>query len=53
MEPTLQQFFARCLQTDPRRRPQQAWQLLGEFDQLIEALWGPRQFREFRMPSKL
>jgi hypothetical protein len=26
-----------------------AWKLLEDFDRLIEALWGPRQFREFRM----
>lgn len=53
IEPALQNFFAQCLQTAPQHRPQQAWKLLGEFDQLIETLWGPRQFREFRMPSKV
>jgi hypothetical protein len=29
-----------------------AWKLLEDFDRLIEALWGPRQFREFRMPGR-
>lgn len=27
-----------------------AWKLLEDFDKLIEALWGPRQFRAFAMP---
>ncbi len=29
-----------------------AWQLRAEFDHLIEALWGPRQFRPLTMPPK-
>jgi hypothetical protein len=29
-----------------------AWKLLEDFDKLIEALWGPRQFRELRMPPR-
>ncbi len=28
-----------------------AWELLNDFDRLIEALWGPRQFRPFVMPA--
>jgi hypothetical protein len=32
-------------------RPQSAWQLLEEFDELIEGLWGPRQYREFKIPK--
>jgi len=29
-----------------------AWRLLDDFDQMIEALWGPRQFRPFVMPAR-
>lgn len=28
-----------------------AWALLEDFDRLIEAMWGPRQFRPFLMPD--
>jgi hypothetical protein len=27
-----------------------AWKLLDDFDKLIDALWGPRQFRPLAMP---
>jgi hypothetical protein len=29
-----------------------AWRLLEDFDKLIEALWGPRVFRPFKMVRK-
>jgi hypothetical protein len=29
-----------------------AFKLLEDFDRLIEALWGPRQFRPFTMPQR-
>jgi hypothetical protein len=29
-----------------------AWRLLEDFDRMIEALWGPRQFRTFTMPPR-
>ena len=29
-----------------------AWQLRAEFDQLIDTLWGPRQFRPLTMPAR-
>ncbi len=44
-------FFRGCLLPAPNDRPQQAWDLLNEFTQLIERLWGPRTFRPFAMPS--
>jgi len=28
-----------------------AWQLLAEFDELLERLYGPRRFRLFAMPA--
>ena len=44
--------FARgCLLASPRRRPQDAWRLLAEFDELLEQLYGPRTYRPFAMPA--
>ena len=40
-------FAAGCTLASPARRPDDAWQLLHEFDDLIERLWGPRKFRRF------
>jgi serine/threonine protein kinase len=45
-------FFRGCLLPAPQHRPQQAWDLLNEFTQLIERLWGPRTFRPFAMPLR-
>jgi hypothetical protein len=40
--------FARgCLLASPGRRPQDAWRLLAEFDEMLERLYGPRRFRPF------
>ena len=40
--------FARgCLLASPGRRPQEAWRLLAEFDEMLERLYGPRRFRPF------
>jgi hypothetical protein len=44
--------FARgCALPNPERRPRDAWQLLGELDELLERLYGPRRFRPFAMPA--
>ncbi|TDQ46347.1 molecular chaperone DnaJ [Actinorugispora endophytica] len=44
--------FARgCALEAPSMRPKDAWALLGEFDGLLERLWGPRSFRPFTMPT--
>lgn len=40
-------FAAGCTLASPVWRPRDAWQLLREFDDLIERLWGPRKFRPF------
>jgi serine/threonine protein kinase len=45
-------FFRGCLLSASHYRPQQAWDLLNEFTQLIERLWGPRTFRPFAMPAR-
>jgi hypothetical protein len=47
VEPALSRYFQRCLGVGTG-----AWTLLDEFDRLIEILWGPRKFREFKMPPK-
>ncbi|MDI2131546.1 molecular chaperone DnaJ [Yinghuangia seranimata] len=44
--------FARgCTLAAPARRPHDAWRLLGELDELLGRLYGPRRFRPFTMPA--
>ncbi len=44
--------FARgCLLASPGRRPQDAWKLLSELDELLGRLYGPRKFRPFAIPA--
>jgi hypothetical protein len=44
--------FARgCALPNLRRRPHDAWMLLGELDELLERLYGPRRFRAFALPA--
>jgi hypothetical protein len=50
VEPAIQRYFQRCLA--PSKAAPVALRLLEEFDQLLEALWGPRKFRVFAMPPK-
>lgn len=55
VEPALRRYFLRCLDggsAAPGARPG-AWQLLDDFDRLIEILWGPRAFRPLAMPPKV
>ena len=50
----LRAFFNGCLQSKQSARPQNAWLLLQEFDELLERLGGPyypRRFREFVVPA--
>jgi serine/threonine protein kinase len=47
VEPGLGRHFERCLSGNA-----DAWKMLGDFDRLIEAMWGPRKFRELPMPPK-
>ncbi len=44
-------FGRGCMLASPRRRPQDAWQLLGELDGLLGRLYGPRKFRPFAIPA--
>jgi hypothetical protein len=44
--------FARgCVLVSPRRRPDDAWALLAELDELLGRLYGPRKFRPFAIPA--
>lgn len=50
----LRAFLRGCLQQSQAMRPQNAWLLLEEFDELIEALgapYYPRRFLQFTMPT--
>ncbi|MFI0444843.1 molecular chaperone DnaJ [Actinomadura sp. 6N118] len=50
--PKPMRLFAKgCLLTSQKRRPDDAWKLLDEFDELLERLYGPRRFRPFHMPD--
>lgn len=44
--PKLRAFFNGCALSARTQRPDDAWELLGEFDDLI----GPREYRPFSMP---
>lgn len=45
----LRAFLDGCLQPSTRHRPDDAWRLLGEFDDVLERLYGPRTFRPFSL----
>jgi serine/threonine protein kinase len=45
--PAMRRFADGCLYPAPRMRPQDAWALLAELDELLENLYGPRTFRPF------
>jgi hypothetical protein len=44
-------FIAGCTLAAPARRPDDAWRLLAELDDLLDRLWGPRRFRPFHLPA--
>lgn len=50
--PRMGRYFKWCMQAGGRSRPQDAWKLLEEFDDILESLYGPRRFREFKMPKR-
>jgi len=46
-------FFNGCCQPNQKHRPQEAWSLLGEFDELLEKMgspYYPMRFHKFIMP---
>jgi len=51
MPAPLAAFSRGCKLASPARRPQDAWQLLAELDDLLGRLYGPRKFRPFVIPA--
>jgi hypothetical protein len=49
MPPRLRSFYRYLISAPPERLPQ-AFDLLDDYDALIEDLWGQRRFRPFAMP---
>jgi serine/threonine protein kinase len=47
----MRRFADGCVFDAPRMRPQDAWRLLAEFDEMLDNLYGPRRFREFALPA--
>ncbi|GAB2944387.1 hypothetical protein GCM10027280_36480 [Micromonospora polyrhachis] len=47
----LRAFADGCTPRPLRARPDDAWRLLGELDDVIERLYGPRTFRPFALPT--
>lgn len=47
----LRAFIRGCTLEWQNMRPQNAWVLREEYDQLIERLYGPRKFRPFTVPA--
>ncbi len=45
----LQRFADGCSYDKPRMRPQDAWRLLAELDEILHNLYGPRTFRPFHI----
>ena len=45
----LRRFADGCRLAAPRQRPDDAWKLLGELDELLHRLYGPRKFRPFTL----
>jgi hypothetical protein len=44
-------FATGCQLANPSRRPADAWQVLSEFDEVLDRLYGPRKFRPFAIPA--
>ncbi|GAA4901438.1 hypothetical protein LX16_0424 [Stackebrandtia albiflava] len=51
MPDPMRDFVRGCTQTTPAARPDDAWRLLTEFDDLLARLYGPRRFRPFHLPT--
>ncbi|WFE20445.1 serine/threonine protein kinase [Solwaraspora sp. WMMD937] len=48
----MRRFTDGCQLASLRQRPDDAWRLLAEFDDLLERLWGRRRFRPFTIPDR-
>jgi hypothetical protein len=51
MPAPLAAFGRGCMLAHPHRRPDDAWALLAELDELLGRLYGPRTFRPFAIPA--
>ncbi|ROO83751.1 hypothetical protein EDD29_1260 [Actinocorallia herbida] len=49
LPPPMRAFARGCTQPSPRLRPADAWALLGELDELLDRMYGPRVFRPFTL----
>jgi hypothetical protein len=49
--PELERFMRGCLGRRPDARPDDAWGVLAELDDVLTGLYGPRRFRPFAMPA--
>jgi hypothetical protein len=47
--PPLRRFLAACLLESARMRPDDAWALLDDFDELLRGLYGPPKFHELTL----
>jgi hypothetical protein len=47
--PPMQRFFATCLLESAAMRPDDAWALMEDFDELLLALYGPPKFHELTL----
>ena len=47
----LARFARGCLAASPAARPDDAWQLLAELDDVLGHIYGPRRFRPFALPA--
>jgi hypothetical protein len=47
----LRAFARGCLLRPQAARPQDAWALLGELDEVLHKVFGPRRFRPFALPA--
>ncbi|MBE0697139.1 MAG: hypothetical protein IH586_09460 [Anaerolineaceae bacterium] len=48
----IQAFLKGCTLSQKHSRPQDAWELKEEFDELLQRLWGERKFHPFIMKSE-
>lgn len=52
VDPALQRHLQRCLHSQQHVHAPGAWQLLNDFDRLIDTLWGPRRFQRLVLPPR-
>lgn len=45
-------FFRSCLEIDPMKRPQHAWDAHENLDRILASVVGPRKYRPFPMPTR-